>query len=322
MRLSDAIDTFVQSKRSRGVLFEIGKRQLSSFCRYVDNQPLSQISSRDVQEFLDRQPVAAKTWRTRYYLLHRFFEFWYFRREMPRLILPPPRPRVPQTFTPHIYTRAEIRSLLRSIDECQKYGHYVIDAETFRCVILTLYATGAVLGEVLNLRQSDINFKKRRVRLQGNRITQSRTIPICDDLTGEWRAFGLRHKRQPADCLFFQTKAGRAIEPATLQYNFRRVRRLAGVMRKDGAVCQPRMCDLRSTFGVHRISSWIKQGADLNRLLPALAAYMGNASLKSTEQYLSLTPERFRKELNKLSPQRGRKHWRDDPDLMKFLTSL
>jgi hypothetical protein len=97
---------------------------------------------------------------------------------------------------------------------------------------------------------------------------------------------------------------------------------MAGIQRNDGTAYRPRMIDFRSTFAVHRISSWIKQGADLNRLLPALAAYMGTASLESSEKYLSLTPERFRKELSKLSPQRGRKHWRDDPALMRFLKSL
>ena len=322
MTLSEAIEAFVQTKRSSGILFDYGRRQLSSFRRYVNDLPLSQISSREVMGFLDHRPVAAISWRNKYFLLHRFFEFCYFCRTMPRLILPSPRPRVPQTFTPHIYTRTEIRSLLQAISECQRHGLHIVDPKTLRCVILTLYATGALLGEVLNLKLSDINFKTRRVTFQGNRITQSRTIPICDDLNKEWQDFGLRHKGKSGSCLCFHTKTGRPIVQCTLQYDFRQLRRIAGIGRRDGAICQPRMHDLRPTFAVHRITSWIKQGADLNRLLPALAAYMGNASLESTEQYLSLAPERFRKELNKLSPQRGRKHWRDDPTLMKFLTSL
>ena len=69
-------------------------------------------------------------------------------------------------------------------------------------------------------------------------------------------------------------------------------------------------------------ASWIKERADLNRMLPALAAYMGNSSLVTTEKYLALTPERYRRQLRKLSPQRGKRHWRDDPVLMKFLGSL
>jgi len=74
---------------------------------------------------------------------------------------------------------------------------------------------------------------------------------------------------------------------------------------------------------VHRLTSWFKQCADMNRLLPALAAYIGRVGLGSTERYLSMTPERFRKQLLKLSPQcRKKRRWRDDPALMKFLAEL
>lgn len=82
------------------------------------------------------------------------------------------------------------------------------------------------------------------------------------------------------------------------------------------------MHDLRHTFAVHRITAWFKQGADMNRMLPALAAYVGQVGLGSAERYLSLTPERFRRELVKLSPQRRKKRWRDDPALMRFLAEL
>ncbi len=76
---------------------------------------------------------------------------------------------------------------------------------------------------------------------------------------------------------------------------FRNLRRLAGVQRYDGATYQPRMHDLRATFAVHRLTSWLRQGGDLNRLIPALSAYMGQVGLGSSERYLKLTPERFRK---------------------------
>jgi integrase/recombinase XerD len=120
----------------------------------------------------------------------------------------------------------------------------------------------------------------------------------------------------------FVTKAGQPIRPRNLGIRFERLRKAAGIARHDGAVYQPRMHDLRITFAVHRITSWIRKGADLNRMLPALAAYMGQVGLASTERYLSLTPERFRKELDKLSPGRAKKHWRDDRELMKFLEEL
>jgi integrase/recombinase XerD len=85
---------------------------------------------------------------------------------------------------------------------------------------------------------------------------------------------------------------------------------------------QPRVDDLRYTFAVHRITAWIENGADLNRMLPALAAYMGQVGLGSTGRYLFMTPERFRKNLDQLSPMHGKGRWRDDRELMQFLSNL
>jgi integrase/recombinase XerD len=108
-----------------------------------------------------------------------------------------------------------------------------------------------------------------------------------------------------------------------LRVAFRKVRHLAGIERHDGAIYQPRMHDLRATFAVHRLTSWLRQDADVNRLIPALSSYMGQCGLGSTERYLKLTPERFRDQLMTLSPQNPkRKRWRDDPNLMRFLAQL
>src|SRR3989442_689983 len=85
---------------------------------------------------------------------------------------------------------------------------------------------------------------------------------------------------------------------------------------------QPRLHDLRHTLAVHRLTAWIKRGADLNRLTPALSAYIGQVGLGSTDRYLSLTTERFRSQLDKLSPRRSKKRWRDNPALMRFLPEL
>jgi len=61
---------------------------------------------------------------------------------------------------------------------------------------------------------------------------------------------------------------------------------------------------------------------DLNLMLPALGAYMGNVGLESTERYLQLTPQRFQNALNKLSPQKSHTRWRDDSALLEFLIKL
>lgn len=103
---------------------------------------------------------------------------------------------------------------------------------------------------------------------------------------------------------------------------FDRMRRAAGLAQDNSSGKSPRLNDLKYTFAVHRITSWVGNRASLSRMLPALAAYMGQVGLGATERYLSLTPERFRKDLDRLSPMHGKRRWRDDPELMSFLNSL
>ena len=324
MTLREAIDIYVQRRRALGFLFLAGQKHLSAFSLYVRDQYVDQVTTRDVEDFLNASGSSTQTWRRKYGLLKRFFEFWFLRDAIPRLPLPLPRRPLPRcTFIPYIYTRSEIRSLLAATGECQNRRLCSVDSQTFRYLLLTLYATGAMAGEILNLRIEDVSFRNRRMRLRGSAITQPRIIPICPDLQKELQAFAaLKHSHKKRDVHFFFTREGQPLREGVVRVHFQHLRRLAGVERHDGASYQPRMHDLRSTFAVHQITSWIRQKADLNRMLPALSAYMGSANLATTERYLALAPERFRRDLRKLSPQRGRKRWRDDPALMRFLATL
>jgi integrase/recombinase XerD len=42
---------------------------------------------------------------------------------------------------------------------------------------------------------------------------------------------------------------------------------------------------------VHRLISWYRQGADVQRLLPQLATYLGHIHIAATQRYLTMTPE-------------------------------
>lgn len=53
----------------------------------------------------------------------------------------------------------------------------------------------------------------------------------------------------------------------------------------------PRVHDLRFTFACHRLRAWVREGADVNALMPVLATYMGHADTRCTEYYLRLTAE-------------------------------
>ena len=206
--------------------------------------------------------------------------------------MPPLKPRVTNIFVPYLYSKAEIHALLIATTRCQK--GLVINRRTLRSLLLFLYGTGARLGEVIDLRCEDLNLKTGSVTFRGERFIRGRTIPLNSDLREivhnylRWRTcagIGGKH--------LFVNQRGDLLSSQTVRHSFARLCNSTGLRRRDGTGRTPRLTDLRNTFAVHRITTWIRNGTDLSSMLPALAAYMGHLCLESTERYVLMTPERF-----------------------------
>jgi integrase/recombinase XerD len=323
MTLRDGIDVYVQMKRANGLVFETGSKGLYGFCRHAGNLLLTEVTAKDVLTFLNGPRTSVVTFRGKHSLLRHFFEFWASRDAMPTLRMPPPPPPEYKTFVSYVYSRAEIRTIVRAIGQSQRHTNCTLDQQTLRTALLLLYGTGARVGEICRLSCQDIDLKRGFMTIRGGRFDRSRRIPIGHDLRQVISSYiAFRSRKLSSDSHLFLTKSGQAVTAETLRKSFQRLRQQAGISGKVDSVYEPRMHDLRCTFAVHRITAWIRSKADLNRMLPALSAYMGLAGLSATERFLLLTPERFRKELDKLSPKHGKKRWRNDPALMTFLAAL
>jgi integrase len=324
MKLHEGVDAYVEGRRTYGAVYPNGIQTLSAFCRYAGDIPLDTIRERQVAAFLDGPATSEATWQNKYKQLRNFFLFWLARNAISAVPMPLRRPPVDSPFRPYIYTRAEIRRLLSMIRIGQKNSNCKIDIRTMRVLILFLYGTGALLSDALTLQRDDLDFRKRTITIRSSRPYRSRTIPICLDLYNVLRRYhATNHQSNTVRATYlFLNKYGEALTEYAVETTFRRLRKVAGVTRRDGAASGPRLHDLRHTFAVHRIDGWIKHSADLNRMLPALSVYMGRHGLGSSDRYLTLSPERFRAQLNKLSPLRGSRKWRHNPALIKFLTEL
>jgi len=65
----------------------------------------------------------------------------------------------------------------------------------------------------------------------------------------------------------------------------KKVIRAAGIRTSQGRA--PRIHDLRFTFAVQALLRWYRAGVDVQARLPALATYLGHASVVSTQYYLT-----------------------------------
>ena len=324
MKLREGIEVYIEARRSDGTRWVKGAQNLCSFQRQVGDVALAKIRVNDVVAFLDGPLTSAVTWYKKYSVLRGFFRYWKARNELCTLPMPPPRRSPVQTFVPYVYSRMELRRLLVATGCVQQQFNCVIESRTFRTLLLFLYGTGAMIGEAVEFKQSDVDLRRGRIKIQSSQTNRSRLIPIGPDLKDILLEYSrLQHRKGATpDSPFFITRAGERIKTDTANQTFQRARKRAGITRHDESLYLPRMHDLRHTFAVHRLTAWFRHGADMNRMIPALSAYMGQHDLGAAERYLRLTPERFRSQLNKLSPKRSKKRWRNDAALMKFLDSL
>jgi integrase/recombinase XerD len=301
VRLRVAIKTYVKRKKLSGLRYGKSERTLRAFARHVGNLPLDAVTSTEVFDFLNGPRTSATTWRHKFGQIRKFFEYWQFRDHLNRLPLPRMRPPCAQVFVPYIYSKAELRLILKTTRLSQKRKACMVDAQTFRSFLLFLYGTGMLLGDAMRLLRDDVDLQSGIVTIRGGRFGRSRQIPIGPDLHRALREYAAGRPSATVECpTFFVNRLAKPINEVTLSKSFQRLRRITGICRDDGGCYQPRIHDLRHTFAVHRLTAWYKQGLDVQSMLPALSAYMGFVCLDAADRYLRLTPERLRKQLQTL----------------------
>lgn len=307
MKLSKAIRRYVEWKRFCGRSFVTGEQVLTDFLVFVGDLDVSELTKGHTSRYLRRRRMRVATWQGKYAVLDQFFRHWAHRGEVRALPLPRPR-RVPQIVAlPHIYSRAQIRKLLDTIELTQRWVNCIIDVKTFRAFLLFLYGTGAYVGEALRLRTSDVDLEGGIVTVRRVAGALERTLPISGHVRKVLREYkNAMPESYRASQTFFVDRLGRSLNPTTVGKTFERLRRKAGIFRIDGFRTQPRLHDFRHTFAVHSLTSWLNQGKDLRRMLPALSAYLGLTKLTSTERYLRMMPERFRPQLAALVGSQAR----------------
>jgi len=320
VKLSHAIQSYVDSKNRSGYVFESGSKTLGAFLRRANDVELSQITTEVINSYLDESDDTPVGWQAKYGVLFHFLAYWSDRGVLFDAKMPAKK-TAKATSAAYVYSRYQIHELLKAT-RSYRDPRNIVPNRTMHMLIVLIYATGMTTGEALRMRREDVDTDNQILTIVSN-VTRQRTIPIGKSLADVLRNYlRWRTRTHLEGENLLVTKFGKAVLIHTASQHFEKLRKDAGIFRLDGGSFQPRLTDLRVAFAVHRITSWIRNKADLNRMLPALAAYMGQVALGSTEKYLALTSARFQKHLNILSPQSRRFHWGSDPSLMRFLDSL
>jgi integrase/recombinase XerD len=294
--LADIITRYVTERRAIGYRCEEEARVLRRLDQFLAGQGLASVElPRDlVRQWLARTPhehprtQAARVGVTRQ--VARFMAD----RGLPVYIPPPARMEIVRLdFTPHIFTRAEVRTLLACVDRLpadpRSPRRHLVMPELFR----VLYGCGLRISEALKLAVTDIDHDQGVLLVREGKFGKDRLVPVSPGLAERLRryAIALDRERDIAQA-FFPKQDGRHYNKRAVYGVFRQLLREAGISH-GGRGRGPRLHDMRHSFAVHRLEDWYRQGANLAAKLPVLSAYMGHQSLVGTQRYLRLTPALF-----------------------------
>jgi site-specific recombinase XerD len=299
MKLAKVIQTYVTFKRSMGMHFHSADCLLRAFCRAAGGVKVdvSDVKPATVLRFLEGKGPITAVWGLKFRVLRSFYRFAISRGFTANSPLPTTLPQLPSPFVPYIYSTEELRRLLAATDVLEA-PESPLQARTARTLLLLLYGTAMRIGEALALTLHDVDLAQAVVTVRHAKFFKARLVPIGPKLTHELSIYENQRRRLPLPhgdaSPFFVTRTGHRFPYQRAITLFQRVRRQAAIQREAGASYPPRLHDIRHTSATHRLLAWYRAGADVQKLLPRLATYLGHADISSTQLYLSMTPELLR----------------------------
>jgi site-specific recombinase XerD len=250
---------------------------------------IANVRPQHVDAYLGKSRPVTTTWYSKFSRLRTFFKYAVSRGYLAVAPLPTVMPKRPPPFVPYIYSHEELGRLLQVVESIPRSR--CLEPVTIRTLILVLYGAGLRLREAVDLTYADVDLRGSVLTVRNTKFGKTRLVPVGPQLCQALAQYAARAQGRLAEAPFFTTRTGTRVKPDTLQHNFRILCDRAGIRRTDGAKEQPRLHDLRHTFAVHRLTSWYRQGADVQRLIHHLSVYLGHVHLRHTQVYLSMTPE-------------------------------
>ena len=146
-----------------------------------------------------------------------------------------------------------------------------------RALLVTAYAAGLRVGELVNLKVADIDGSRMMIRVRQGKGAKDRYTILSPRLLRELRAYWREYR--PADWLFPGAKPGRPITTRSVRNVYHGAKEKVGITKRGG------VHTLRHCFATHMLEA----GADIR----TIQVLMGHDSIRTTTGYLQLTRKKL-----------------------------
>lgn len=293
-RFADHLESYIKLRRSLGFKFENQSYVLRHFDDYVAERNHRGLLTQALALEFAMHANASRAQRGRRYQVVRHFSGYLAVHEPETPHLDPKALLLPKDRPPaYIYSDEELNTLLELARNVS--ARNPIRSVTLHAMLGLAIATGMRLSEIVRLDNADVDFDRQTLWIRQTKFAKDRLIPIHRTTTQVLHDYAiardLRYPEARCSALFVNMRRSR-FSSHTLSLSLVSLLEKANITTLAGV--HPRFHDLRHTFAVKRLTTWYRQGADVQALLPALATYMGHVHYSDTAYYLKATPELLR----------------------------
>ncbi len=287
---------YVATVRALGTELHWPARSLQRFVDFLEEEGAAFITTELALRWAtEPRDVQAATHARRLSIVRRF-AVWVSVTD-PRTEIPPQR-LLPARFRrkpPHIYSESELARLMEAAASLP--SRTGLRALTYETLVGLLAATGLRPGEALALDEPDVDLQQGLLAIRDTKFGKSRSVPVEESVQAALAHYACRrdviqpHRDTQA---FLVSARGRRVTGSAARRTFAKLLRTIGLRApKEGRRIGrgPRLQDLRHTFATCRMLAWYRSGRDAERLLPALATYLGHGRVQDTYWYIEAVPE-------------------------------
>jgi len=237
------------------------RNHLMSVLIFHDKIPPNQIGNEEIQVYLLHQLKYKKiSESTQNVVINAYKAYVEKVLDKPKEYVNIPRPKKPKKL-PKVLSKDEIIDLLKCVKNLKH-----------KFILLLIYSSGLRLGEIVNLRISDINLRKRSIFINRGKGKKDRYVLLASTAVPFYKAY--KKQYTPVYWLFEGSTGG--------QYSKRSVQKIftnAKIKSKINPFST--VHTLRHSYATH----CVENGFSLKMIQEAL----GHNSLKTTELYLHIT---------------------------------
>lgn len=288
------IEGLIEEKQALGFLYERNQAILAAFDRFcLENYPNESVLTRDIcmrwSELRPSEHSAA--------LRNRIIPVRELGKYMRRLgiqafVIPNGLTGKRNRYVPHFFTREELSLFFKATDRLKysrnRPGRHLVVPVMFRLI----YTCGLRPIEARRLMISDVDLATGTIYIRESKGHKDRTVVVSDDMLTLCKIYKEKiDSIFPDSEYFFPNHRRKMYSACLLDRTFKECWNAAEIHLNKTS--PPRVYDMRHNFATNCLCNWMKNGKDINAMLPYLSAYLGHVNLSDTAYYIHLVPEFF-----------------------------